>query len=45
MMDKITTVPLTADGRYAAYYSRATADPAAPVSGLGDVFLVATPFK
>jgi len=45
MMDKITPVPLSADGRYAAYYSRAAAGSAAPVSGLGDVFLVVTPFK
>jgi Tfp pilus assembly protein PilW len=45
MMDKITPVPLTADGRYAVYHSRAADDSAAPVSGLGDVFLVATPFK
>ena len=45
IMDKIAPVPLSSDGRHAAYYSRAAADSAAPISGLGDVFLVATPFK
>lgn len=45
MMDKIIPVPLTGDGRYAAYYSRTAVDSVTPVSGLGDVFVVATPFK
>jgi hypothetical protein len=45
IVDRITPVPLTVDGRYAAYYSRAAIDSSAPVSGQGDVFLTATPFK
>jgi Tol biopolymer transport system component len=45
VMDKITPVPLSANGRYATFYSRTSTDPGAPVSGQGDVFLVATPFE
>jgi hypothetical protein len=45
MMDKMTPAPLTGDGRYAVFCSRAAGDSAASISGLGDVFLVATPFK
>jgi hypothetical protein len=44
-VDRITAVPLTADGRYAAYSSIAAADSATVVSGQGDVFLTFTPFK
>jgi hypothetical protein len=44
-LDRISPVPLTADGRYAAFYSVASADPAAPVSGRGDVFLTSTPVQ
>jgi len=44
-LDSITPVPLTADGRYAVFYSRGTVDPAAPISGLGDVFFTATPVR
>ena len=44
-LDRIAPVPLTADGRYAVYYSCGTVDPAAPISGLGDVFFTATPFR
>jgi hypothetical protein len=43
--DRIAAVPLTADGRYAAYSSIAAADSATPVSGQGDVFLTITPFQ
>ncbi|MGC1129745.1 MAG: IPT/TIG domain-containing protein [Candidatus Acidiferrales bacterium] len=42
-VDKFTPVPLTADGRLAAFFSASSA-PASPASGQGDVFLtVASP--
>jgi hypothetical protein len=44
-LDRIAPVPLTADGRYAAFYSIAATDPATPVSGRGDVFLTATAIR
>jgi hypothetical protein len=44
-VDRIAPVPLTADGRYAAFYSRAIANPATSLSGQGDVFLAATPHR
>jgi len=45
IVDKLTPVPLSADGRFAAFYSLFAADPSIPVSGQGDVFLTVTPFK
>jgi len=45
IVDKLTPVPLSADGRFAAFYSSFAADPSILVSGQGDVFLTVTPFK
>jgi IPT/TIG domain/WD40-like Beta Propeller Repeat len=45
IVDRLTPIPLSADGRFATFYSLFAADPSNPVSGQGDVFLAATPFK
>jgi hypothetical protein len=44
-VDRLTPIPLSADGRIAAFYSAAAADASMPISGHGDVFLTVTPFK
>jgi hypothetical protein len=38
-------VPLSADGRFAAFFSLRSGDATAPVSGAGDVFLTAAPIQ
>ena len=38
-------VPLSADGRFAAFFSLRSGDATAPVSGAGDVFLTAAPIE
>lgn len=43
--DGIWPVPLTAGGRFAAFYAVTAPGASAPVSGKGDVFLTATAFK
>lgn len=44
-LDRVAPVPLTADGRHAAFYSVVAPNPATRVSGQGDVFLTATPVQ
>ncbi|MGA8221345.1 MAG: IPT/TIG domain-containing protein [Candidatus Acidiferrales bacterium] len=43
--DGVWPVPLTAGGRFAAFYALSAQGASAPVSGKGDVFLTTTPFK
>jgi hypothetical protein len=43
IVDRLTPIPLSADGRFAAFYSRISPVPVMPVSGQGDVFLTVTP--
>jgi hypothetical protein len=45
IVDKLTPIPLSADGRFAAFYSRSAVIGLDPVAGQGDVFLTVTPFK
>jgi hypothetical protein len=44
-LDRVAPVPLTADGRHAAFYSVVAPNLDTRVSGQGDVFLTATPIQ
>lgn len=44
-LDRVAPVPLTADGRHAAFYSVVAPNLDTRVSGQGDVFLTATPVQ
>jgi hypothetical protein len=41
----VLPIPLSADGRFAAFFSLRSGDATAPVSGAGDVFLTAGPIE
>ncbi len=41
--DKFTAVPLSANGRFAAFYAPEST-PAQPANGIGDIFMTLTPF-
>jgi hypothetical protein len=41
--DRYSAAPLSADGRFAAFYAPDTIA-AGPASGMGDVYLTVTPF-
>jgi hypothetical protein len=42
--DKYSAAPISADGRFAAFYAPDTVA-AEPASGIGDVYLTITPFQ
>jgi WD40-like Beta Propeller Repeat len=44
IVDKYTAAPISADGRFAAFYAPDTVA-AQPASGIGDVYLTVTPFR